>query len=79
MTDEVLTSFLQEHPDKFRTQAQFSLQQGHINPDKREDLAIDAKTLLAKFNGGAAPESLGDPTWLATRYGLATNQYTRVW
>ena len=74
-----MTSFLQEHPDKFRTKAQVSFQQGHLNPDKREDLATDAKTLLAKINGGAAPEFLGDPTLLATRYGLATNQYIRVW
>jgi len=69
---EVLTAFLQEHPDKFRTEAQVSFQQVYLNPDQRKDLATDAKTLLASLNGGAAPDLLGDPTLMPVDYSLAT-------
>jgi hypothetical protein len=72
VTDEVLTTFLQQHPDKFRSEAQVSFQQVYLNSDKREDLATDAKKLLAKLNGGAAPESVGDPTLVPYEYSLAT-------
>jgi len=76
VTDEVLTTFLQQHPNKFRTQAQVSFQQVYLNPDKREDLATDAEKLLASLNSGAAPESQaelwGDPTMLPSEYSLAT-------
>ncbi len=72
VTDEKLTAFLQQHPDKFRTQAQVSFQQVYLNPDKRKDLATDTKKLLASLNSGAAPESLGDPTMVPFDYSLAT-------
>jgi hypothetical protein len=72
VTDELLTTFLQQHPDKFRTEAQVSFQQVYLNPDKRRDLASDAKQLLASLNAGAAPESAGDSTLLTFDYGLTT-------
>jgi hypothetical protein len=72
VTDEVLTTFLQQHPDKFRTEAQVSFQQVYLYLDKRKDLASDVKKLLASLNGGAAPESLGDPTMVPSEYSLAT-------
>lgn len=72
VTDEVLTAFLQEHPVKFRTEAQVSFRHVYLNPDKRQDLAADAKTVLSKLNNGTAPESLGDPTLLPNNYSLAT-------
>lgn len=72
VTDAVLTAFLQQHPDKFRTQAQVSFQQVYLNPDKRKDLASDARKLLARLNGGAAPRSVGDPTLVPFDYSRAT-------
>ncbi len=72
VTDDVLTAFLQQHPDKFRTQPQVSFQQLYLNPDKRRDLVAEAETMLASLNDGAAPESLGDATLLPADYSLAT-------
>jgi len=71
-SDEVLTEFLQQHPDKFRAQPRVSFQQLYLNPDKREDLAFDAQTMLTSLKGGTVPESLGDATMLPLRYTLAT-------
>ena len=72
VTDEVLTTFLQQHPNKFRTEAQVSFQQVFLNPDKRKDMDSDAKKLQASLNGGAAPETLGDPTLVPYKFSLAT-------
>jgi len=71
-SDEELIFFLQQHPDKFRSEAGVSFQQVFLNPDKRQDLASDAKKLLASLNGGASPESVGDPTLVPYEYRLAT-------
>jgi hypothetical protein len=72
VTDEVLTGFLQQHPDRFGAEAKISFQQVFLNPDTRNDLAGDAKRLLAGLNGGAEPESAGDPTLLPLDYSLAS-------
>ena len=72
VTDEVLLGYLQEHPDKFRTQPQVSFQQLYLNPDRRADLVAEAETVLTSLNGGAVPESLGDPTLVPYEYKLAT-------
>ena len=72
VTDEVLLAYLQEHPDKFRTQPQVSFQQLYLNPDGHTDLVAEAKTVLARLNEGEAPESLGDPTLVPYEYTLAT-------
>ena len=72
VTNEELTIFLQQHPDKFRTEAQVSFQQVFLNPDKRKDMDSDAKKLQASLNGGAAPETLGDPTLVPYKFSLAT-------
>ena len=70
--DEVLLAYLQEHPDKFRTQPQVSFQQVYLSPDARTDLAADAETVLARLNEGTAPESLGNPTLVPHAFTLAT-------
>jgi len=72
VTNEELTAYLKQHPDKFRTEAQVSFQQVYLNPDKRKDLASDAKKLLARLNRGAAAKSVGDPTLVPYEYSLAT-------
>lgn len=71
VTDEVLIAFLEKHPDKFRSETQVSFRQVFLNPDKRKDLANDAKKLLASLNGGVAPEKVGDPTLVPADYSLA--------
>ena len=72
VTDEALTAYLKQHADKFHSEAQISFQQVFLNPDKRKNLASDAKKLLAKLNSGAAPKTLGDPTLVPYDYSLAS-------
>jgi len=72
VADEVLLAYLQEHPDKFRTQPQVSFQQVYLSPDRRTDLPAEAETVLASLNEGASPESLGDPTLVPHAFTLAT-------
>jgi len=72
VADEVLLGYLQEHPDKFRTQPQVSFKQLYLNPDRHADLAAEAQAVLAGLNEGAAPESMGDPTLIPYEYKLAT-------
>ena len=72
VADEVLLAYLKEHPDKFQTQPQVSFQQVYLSPDTRTDLAGEAEVLLARLNGGAAPESLGDPTLVPYAFTLAS-------
>jgi len=72
VADEVLLAYLQEHPDKFRTQPQVSFQQVYLSADRRTDPVAEAETVLASLKGGAAPESLGDPTLVPYAFTLAT-------
>lgn len=57
-TDEQLTEFVQEHPDRFHNPATFTFRQIFFNPDKLEDdgdkIIEAAKTALAE---GKEPES----------------------
>jgi len=70
--DEVLQAYLQQHPDKFSREPQVSFQQRYLNPDKRPDFEVDARRMLGELEQGAAPESIGDPTLLASEFTLAT-------
>jgi hypothetical protein len=71
-TDEVLAVYLKQHPDKFRTEVQLSFRQVFLDSGKRKDLAADAKILLAEFNKGSVPESLGDSSMLPGEFSLAS-------
>ena len=70
--DEVLQVYLQQHPDKFSREPQVSFQQRYLNPDKRPDFEVDARRMLGELEQGAAPESIGDATLLASEFTLAT-------
>lgn len=72
VTDEALMAFLENHPDKFRSKIQLSFQQVYLNPEERKSLEADAKQLLIRLNGGASPDSVGDPTLVPGDYNLAT-------
>jgi len=71
-SDEALTAFLGEHPEKFRVEPQISFRQLYLNPGKRKDLAADARIMLASLSQGAAPESVGDPTMIPFEFKQAT-------
>jgi hypothetical protein len=72
VTDEALVNYLRENPERFRSEAQVSFRQVYLNPEKRQDLEGDAKPLLARLNGGASPDKLGDATLLPADVPLAT-------
>ena len=63
-SDELLNTFLQQHPDRFFIQPQVSFQQLYLNPDKRADFDADAKRILKQLQQGAAVATLGDATML---------------
>ena len=69
--DSVLEAYLQQNPDEFRLEAQLTLIQVYLDPDKRADLASDAAHLLAKLENGAEPNAAGDPTLAPREYRLA--------
>jgi hypothetical protein len=77
--DEQLIQFMQRHPQKFREEPRLSFTQVFLNPDKHQDLAVDAMQLLTRLNNGAPPATEGDRTLLGQEYLLATqHEITRV-
>ena len=70
-SDDVLTAYLQEHPDRFREETRVSFRQVYLNPAKRQDLEADAKRLLDRLKQGAAPESVGNATLVQEEFRLA--------
>ena len=63
-SDELLNTFLQQHPDRFFIQPRVSFQQLFLNPDKRADFDADANRILKQLQQGAAVATLGDATML---------------
>jgi hypothetical protein len=70
-SDEVLSDFLKQNPDRFRDEAQITFRQVYLDPDRRPDLENDAAQLLSRLNGGSDPEALGDRTLVPRNYQLA--------
>ncbi len=62
--EEVLSGYLEQHPERFRIEPRLSFRQVYLNPDRRRDLAVDAERTLADLRAGVSPETLGDPTML---------------
>jgi len=62
--DEVLSAYLQQHPDRFRIEPTLTVRQVYLNPDSRPDLEGDAERILADLRAGVSPETLGDRTML---------------
>ena len=69
-SDEVLSEFLKQNPERFRDEPQLSLRQIYLNPDLRPDLENDARQLLSQLNGGDEWQTLGDRTLAPRRYAL---------
>ena len=70
--DGQLTQFMQRHPDKFQIEPRLSFTQVYLNPDKRQDIAVDAAETLARLSNGAAPETEGDRLMMEHDYTLAS-------
>ena len=56
VTDEVLSAYLKQHPDKFRSEAQLSFQQVFLNPEKRKAIF---KRIVTKVAGDLPEIYLG--------------------
>ncbi len=69
--DAQLTEFMLRQPDKFRQQPRLSFTQVYLNPDKRQDLSVDAVAILARLNNGAPSEAEGDRTLVGSEYEMA--------
>ncbi len=78
-SDEQLTRFMRDHPERFREEPRLSFTQVFLNPDNHQDLAADAMQMLTRLNNGVPPETEGDRTLLGQEYLLATqHEITRV-
>ena len=62
--DEVLSAYLQQHPDRFRIEPTLTVRQVYLNPDRRPHLEGDAERILADLRAGAAPDTFGDRSML---------------
>lgn len=62
--DEVLSAYLQQHPERFRVEPRLSFRQVYLDPDRDRDLAADAERILADLRAGTAPDTLGDRSLL---------------
>ena len=70
-SDEILSDFLGQNPDRFRDEARITFHQVYLSPDLRPDLEKDAQQLLSRLNDGEDPETLGDRTLVPRSYQLA--------
>jgi len=78
-SDEQLTRFMRDHPERFREEPRLSFTQVFLNPDNHQDLVADAMQMLTRLNNGVPPETEGDRTLLGQEYLLATqHEITRV-
>ena len=63
-TDEVLETYLQQNPDRFRIEPRLSFRQLYLSFDRGAALEADAERILGQLEAGAEAENLGDPTML---------------
>jgi hypothetical protein len=77
--DEVLSAYLQQHPDRFRIEPTLTVRQVYLNPDRRPDLEGDAERILADLRAGAAPDTFGDRSMLpAEQTAVSTSEIART-
>lgn len=63
-SDQVLSTYVNENPELFRTNTIVSFEQVYLNPDKHKNIAQDAAQALEQLRQGADSETLGDVTML---------------
>ncbi|HET6564168.1 MAG TPA: peptidylprolyl isomerase [Xanthomonadales bacterium] len=69
-SDAELQAFLEAHPEDYRIEPRYSLQQVYFSGDRREDPAKDAQALLAELQSAGQPpdySNLGDPISLPAK------------
>jgi hypothetical protein len=70
--DDELRTYLDKHPDAYRTNAQVSFVHVYLSPERRRDtLARDVEQLLAVLRADSRtidPAALGDPTMLERQF-----------
>jgi hypothetical protein len=59
--DEELRAFFAAHPDRFRKPARVSFAQVYFSPERRRDVAADARAALAAIPAAAEAGAVGDP------------------
>ena len=70
-SDEVLTAFLNQHPERFRDEAQVTFRQVFLNSELRKNIEGSARQLLSTLNDGGDPDALGDPTMASRAFEMA--------
>ena len=63
-TDEVLETYHQQNPDRYRIEPRLSFRQLYLSFDRGAALEADAERILGQLEAGAEAENLGDPTML---------------
>jgi len=69
-TEQELRTHLEKHAAEYRNEPQVSFQHVYVNPDRRGRTDGKARFLLAQLNGGADPDTLGDPHLLGPDFPL---------
>ena len=72
ISDNDLIKYLQDNPDKFKTQSEISFQQVYFNPEKRKNMSADLEKSLLLLHNDTDPETLGDPILIPFDNPLAT-------
>ena len=67
-TDDVLSDYLAQNPDRFQLEPEISFTQVYVSPDDRPEIEADAERILAELKAGADPQSLGDTSMLNFEY-----------
>ncbi len=62
--DDMLTQYLEEHPERFQEPARATFRQVYLNPDRHPQLEAEAAGLLERLRAGADPAGVGDVTLL---------------
>ena len=70
-TDAELRAFLARHREKYLSERQLAFRQVYVDTTARGARAeADARQMLARLGAGADPDSVGDPTMLASKVAL---------
>ena len=73
-TEQQLTRFMQENPEKFRRQPEYSFSQVYFNPDKHSDIDVDSLARERLSNTGNATP-VGDSSMLPANLANVTPKF----
>lgn len=75
VSDQELTEFLKDHPDKFMEEPRVSFRQVYLDPQKHRDPVAAAEALLRRLQNGTDPLQAGDTTLLDDELQLAARSH----